>query len=68
MYRYLFILLFSFAVHNVVAQAVMGNAVQSVQFADANGRLLPASGAGVQGTPSVFEKFGVGKILFVNGM
>lgn len=68
MYRYLFILLFSCAVHHVVAQAVMGNAVQSVQFADANGRLLPASGAGVQGTPYVFEKFGVGKILFVNGM
>ena len=45
-----------------------GNAIPSVQFADANGRLLPASGAGIQGTPYVFEKFGMGKVIFVNGM
>jgi hypothetical protein len=52
----------------IFAQTITGNAIPSVQFADANGRLLPASGAGIQGTPYVFEKFGVGKVIFVNGM
>jgi hypothetical protein len=47
---------------------ITGNAIPSVQFADANGRLLPASGAGIQGTPYVFEQFGMGKVVFVNGM
>ena len=47
---------------------ISGNAVPTVQFADANGRILPAGAAGVQGTPYVFEKFGQGKIVFVNGM
>jgi hypothetical protein len=50
------------------AQTITGNAIPSVQFADANGRLLPASGAGIQGTPYVFEQFGMGKVVFVNGM
>lgn len=50
------------------AQTITGNAIPSVQFADANGRLLPASGAGILGTPYVFEKFSVGKVVFVNGM
>ena len=39
-----------------------------MQFADANGRILPAGAAGVQGTPYLFEKFGQGKIVFLNGM
>jgi hypothetical protein len=47
---------------------ITGNAIPSVQFADANGRLLPASGAGILGTPYVFEQFGMGKVIFVNGM
>jgi hypothetical protein len=47
---------------------ITGNAIPSVQFADANGRLLPASGAGIQGTPYVFDKFSLGKVIFVNGM
>ena len=47
---------------------ISGNAVPTVQFTDANGRILPAGAAGVQGTPYVFEKFGQGKIVFVNGM
>lgn len=51
-----------------MAQTISGNAIASVQFADANGRLLPASGAGIQGTPYVFEEFGIGKVIFVNGM
>lgn len=67
MNKYIFILFFSCATLPLFAQ-ITGNAIPSVQFADANGRLLPASGAGIQGTPYVFEKFGVGKVVFVNGM
>lgn len=68
MYKYLFILLFSCTIHPLLAQTITGNAISSVQFADANGRLLPASGAGIQGSPYVFELFGEGKVVFVNGM
>jgi hypothetical protein len=50
------------------AQTITGNAIPSVQFADANGRLLPASGAGILGTPYVFDKFSLGKVIFFNGM
>ncbi len=67
MKKYLFILLFSCATLPSFAQ-ISGNAVPTVQFTDANGRILPAGAAGVQGTPYVFEKFGQGKIVFVNGM
>jgi len=67
MNKYIFILFFSCATLPLFAQ-ITGNAIPSVQFADANGRLLPASGAGIQGTPYVFEKFSVGKVIFVNGM
>ena len=68
MKKYLFILFLSCATLPMFAQTMTGNAIPSVQFADANGRLLPASGAGIQGTPYVFEKFGMGKVIFVNGM
>jgi hypothetical protein len=68
MYKPIFILFFSCVMNQLSAQTITGNAIPSVQFADANGRLLPASGAGIQGTPYVFEKFGLGKVLFVNGM
>ena len=64
----LFIFFFSCVTLPIFAQTMTGNAIPSVQFADANGRLLPASGAGIQGTPYVFEKFGMGKVIFVNGM
>ena len=67
MKKYLFILFFSCATIPMFAQ-ISGNAVPTVQFADANGRILPAGAAGVQGTPYLFEKFGQGKIVFVNGM
>ena len=67
MKKYLFILIFSFATLHMYAQ-ISGNAVPTVQFADANGRILPAGAAGVQGTPYVFDKFGQGKIVFVNSM
>ena len=50
------------------AQTITGNAIPSVQFADVNGRLLPASGAGILGTPYVFDKFSLGKVIFLNGM
>jgi hypothetical protein len=68
MNKYLFIFFFSCTTPSLFAQTITGNAIPSVQFADANGRLLPASGAGIQGTPYVFEKFGMGKVIFVNGM
>jgi hypothetical protein len=67
MNKYIFILFFSCAALPLFAQ-ITGNAIPSVQFADANGRLLPASGAGIQGTPYVFDKFSVGKVIFLNGM
>jgi hypothetical protein len=67
MNKYIFILFFTCATLPLFAQ-ITGNAIPSVQFADANGRLLPASGAGIQGTPYVFDKFSVGKVVFVNGM
>lgn len=67
MKKYIFIFFLSCATLPLLAQ-ITGNAIPSVQFADANGRLLPASGAGIQGTPYVFDKFGVGKVIFVNGM
>lgn len=63
-----FIFIFAFSVNASYAQSMIGSVVPSVQFADANGRLLPASGAGINGTPYVFEKFGMGKVIFVNGM
>jgi len=63
-----FIFICTFSVNSVYAQSMIGSAVPSVQFADANGRLLPASGAGINGTPYVFEQFGMGKVVFVNGM
>ena len=68
MNKYLFIFFLSCATLPIFAQTMTGNAIPSVQFADANGRLLPASGAGIQGTPYVFDKFGIGKVVFVNGM
>lgn len=67
MKKYLYILIFSCATPSLFAQ-ISGNAVPTVQFVDANGRILPAGVAGVQGTPYLFEKFGQGKVVFVNGM
>jgi len=67
MKKHLFIFLLSCATLPMFAQ-ISGNAVPTVQFVDANGRILPAGAAGVQGTPYLFEKFGQGKIVFLNGM
>lgn len=67
MNKYILILFLACFTAPIYAQ-ITGNAIQAVQFADANGRILPAGAAGVQGTPYVFEKFGQGKIVFVNGM
>lgn len=67
MKKYLFIFLLSSVALPMFAQ-ISGNAVPTVQFADANGRILPAGAAGVQGTPYLFEKFGLGKVFFINGM
>ncbi len=68
MKKYLFFLFLSCSTLSLFAQTITGNAIPSVQFADANGRLLPASGAGIQGTPYVFDKFSLGKVVFLNGM
>ena len=68
MKKHLFILFLSCSTLSLFAQTITGNAIPSVQFADANGRILPASGAGIQGTPYVFDKFSLGKVVFVNGM
>lgn len=68
MNKYIFILSLSCATLPMFAQTITGNAIPSVQFADANGRLLPASGAGILGTPYVFDKFSLGKVIFFNGM
>ena len=68
MNKYIFILSLSCATLPMFAQTITGNAIPSVQFADANGRLLPASGAGILGTPYVFDKFSLGKVIFLNGM
>jgi len=55
MKKYLIIFLLSSVALPMFAQ-ISGNAVPTVQFADANGRILPAGAAGVQGTPYLFEK------------
>jgi hypothetical protein len=68
MNKSIFILFFSCVTLPIFAQTMTGNAIPSIQFADANGRFLPASGAGINGTPYVFEKFGMGKVIFINGM
>ena len=67
MKKYLIIFLLSSVALPMFAQ-ISGNAVPTVQFADANGRILPAGAAGVQGTPYLSEKFGLGKVFFINGM
>ncbi len=69
MKKILFVLSFTLIVAPLVAQVTMsGNAVASVQFSDVNGRLIPANGNGVKGSPYVFEKFGMGKVYMADGV
>lgn len=51
-----------------MAQTITGNAVPSVQFSDVNGRFIPMGNNGIQGSPYLFEQFGIGKLMMSNGM
>jgi hypothetical protein len=50
------------------SQSTTSYAQPSLNLTDAFGRLIPASGAGVSGTPYVFDQFGLGKGIFINGV
>lgn len=64
----LFLLVFTFIMSQAMAQTITGNAVPTVQFSDVNGRFIPMGNNGVQGSPYVFENFGVGKLMMSNGV
>ena len=51
-----------------MGQTITGNAVPSVQFSDVNGRFIPMGNNGIQGSPYLFEQFGMGKLMMQNGM
>ena len=68
MTKLLFLPVFTFMIVSGKAQVITGNAIPSVQFADVNGRIIPAGVNGVQGNQYVFEQFGIGKIIMSNGM
>lgn len=68
MKKLVFSFLFSFITLYVVSQIAPDKAVQSVQFSDVNGRLISAGSNGVQGSPYIFEQFGIGKVIMYNGM
>lgn len=68
MYKSLLVVLFTIFLSNLIAQPIPGNAVPSVQFSDVNGRFLPMGSNGVQGSPYVFEQFGLGKLMMTNGI
>ena len=50
------------------SQTTSSYALPSLNLTDGFGRLIPASGAGVSGTPYVFDQFGLGKGIFINGV
>ncbi len=50
------------------SQTTSSYALPSLNLTDGFGRLIPASGAGVSGTPYVFDQFGLGKGTFINGV
>jgi hypothetical protein len=54
----------------LIAQGVLteGGAIKNIQFKDAGGKLLPLGQNDILGSPYIFEKFGIGKIIFSNGM
>ena len=74
MYKYIFFALFSLVVHPLFSQSFSSSqsttsyAQPSLNLTDAFGRLIPASGAGISGTPYVFDQFGLGKGIFINGV
>ena len=50
------------------SQTTSSYALPSLNLTDGFGRLIPASGAGISGTPYVFDQFGLGKGIFINGV
>jgi len=74
MYKYIFFALFSLVMHPLFSQSFSSSqsttsyAQPSLNLTDAFGRLIPASGAGISGTPYVFDQFGLGKGIFINGV
>lgn len=63
-----FLFIFSCIILDANAQATIKNAIPSVQFADVNGRFIPMGDNGVQGNPYLFENFGIGKLMLLNGV
>ncbi len=68
MHKYIFSVLFSLVMHPLFSQTAASYALPSLNLTDAFGRLIPASGAGISGTPYVFDQFGLGKGIFINGV
>ena len=68
MYKYFFLVFFSFLMQFLFSQTTSSYALPSLNLTDGFGRLIPASGAGVSGTPYVFDQFGLGKGTFINGV
>ncbi len=68
MYKYFFLVFFSFLMQPLFSQTTSSYALPSLNLTDGFGRLIPASGAGVSGTPYVFDQFGLGKGTFINGV
>lgn len=64
---YFTLLLFIFSAPLNAQGVLTGDAIKNIQFTDANGRLLPMGQSSVEGSPYVFDKFGMGNILFSNG-
>jgi len=68
MHKFIFIAFFSLVMHPLFSQTTSSYALPSLNLTDGFGRLIPASGAGVSGTPYVFDQFGLGKGIFINGV
>ena len=74
MHKYIFFALFSLVMHPLFSQSFSSSqsttsyAQPSLNLKDAFGRILPASGAGISGTPYVFDQFGLGKVTLNNGV
>lgn len=63
------LVLFTITIQPLFAQlSISGSAVASVQFKDANGRLLSTGENSIKGSPYVFEQFGLGKVTMSNGL
>jgi hypothetical protein len=54
--------------HPLFSQTISSFALPSLNLTDAFGRLIPANGAGISGTPYVFDQFGLGKVTLINGV